>query len=595
MSAMVGQWFWQPAVGKVNRVGIAPDAVGSPYLCYQGKEDDVQLLAGVPEASIWPEWGCVALPMNRTNVLLMETVGRVTDATDEYASVRDLLLRAPDYRGLYPEPIPGQPPPYSHQIEAFCWALEAQAKGLNGFGQWSEQGCGKTRWAIDLMRYLQPEAALVVGQNSTCLQWNAELQKLWPGCAVELLVGKSLPKRIARIRAIREELASGGRPPTVFVANWEALARLEPELGKLHYGAFIADEATRMKERTTQMAKAAFKLARRSAFRVPMTGTPLGNHPGDLFALYRFIDERIFGGNFWEFMREYFRLGGFTGREFEGYNPARIGGFVERMYACAYRVTKATLRDMPEKTFDYVHLTMAGEQERLYREVAEEMYAELETTSGKATLSVANAMVKMGRLQALTAGLFPISQREGDKQAHIRGRFERLPSVKTEWLGDYVRDTLNGTDARLLIWATFKEEINSICDTLKRRGLTADQYGCIQGKVKPKDRELLRQRFNDRDSKLRVLILQIQAGSMGLDLPEADILIYHTLTFSFLDWSQSLERGHRMGRTRPYQIVVPLCKNSVDGYVLKALMWKEDVARSLLVTGFGRQIDAENS
>jgi hypothetical protein len=97
---------------------------------------------------------------------------------------------------------------------------------------------------------------------------------------------------------------------------------------------------------------------------------------------------------------------------------------------------------------------------------------------------------------------------------------------------------------------------------------------------------------------MRVLICQIQAGAYGLDLPGADTMIYHSLTFSFLERSQSLERGHRMGRTRPYQIIDLVTylpprkkgarrKESVDSEILKALQKKQDLSEMLLVTGFG--------
>ncbi len=572
------------ALSTVNRVGVAPDAIGQPMICYAGGSKQLALLSGVPGARHWYEYGCLALPANRTNVLLIETVGKVEEATDDYIQLRNETLAAPrQYAHLYPPTPPGEPEPYQHQIDAFCWAQDTFARGFGGFGVWMEQGTGKTRLACDLLRYHCRRAALVVVQNSTLLQWQDWLERICPDFEVRLLTGFSVKARAAQI----DEIARGAqmyRRPVVFVCCWEVLARLESSLVRLKPDMTILDEATRAKERTSQMARAAHRIGAASQLRIAMSGTPLGNSPGDLWSLYRFLEPTLFPKSFWTFMRSYFLLGGFSGTEFVAFNPMQLGSFIGKLYSLAYRVTKSTLLDMPEKSFETVKLKMGPAQRKLYDQVEKELYARLVQEDGTvATLSIASTLAQVVRLQQISAGLFPVDSEGGE-----RSRCIPVESVKTRWLADYCREAIASTDVQIVVWCRFTDEISEICKSLTASGLEQEQdFAFIDGSVKTADRRRYQVRFNNREDRLRILVCQIQAVALGFDLPGCDIAIYHSLTFSFLERSQSMERGHRMGRKRPYTILDIICVDTVDVKIQSAIKRKQGLSDMLLIESLG--------
>jgi SNF2 family DNA or RNA helicase len=578
---------------EVNRAGIAPDADGSPMICFQGSPKTLELLELLPGAAYWSQWNCLALPLDNTNLRVMETVARLEAVTPEYSVERARFLR-PNlaHKALYPSPIDGQPIPREHQVEAFCELLDALSRGYKGFGQWSEQGLGKTRWAIDTMRLMVKTCGVVIAQNSTCYQWATALEENWPEARVVLLADSPVPKRLETIQSVRKTLlqqskAGGTYPPFIFIVNWEALRRLVDELVKLHPEVTVADEATRMIHRTTAMSNAAWKLAKASRIRIPMTGTPIAATPSDLFALYRFIDQRIFGTDYSGYMKYYFELGGITGKEFEAFKPHHLQEFISRMYSCAYRIVKAMATDMPEKTYRQVRLDMSVKQKKLYRLIEQEMYASWQTDDGRdVQLAVPNCMTKIGRLQQITAGLMPIN---GEDATEL---YEHLPSVKTEWLAQFLADHLRDTDAHIVVWTRYIGERKAIMEAVRAKGIEeGTEIVFIDGSVKAREREAIRNRFNDRSDKLRFLVYQIQAGALGVDLPSADIMVYHTLPFSLLERLQSMERGMRLGRTRPYEIIDLICKASVDNDVLTALKRKQDFSDMLLTNGFAAWMD----
>lgn len=567
-----------------NRVGIAPDAAGNPMICFAGSAKQLALLAGLPGVQRWVPYDCLAYPLNRTNLLVTETVGRVEEATADYAQARNALLAAPreQYAYLYPPTPPGEPEPMAHQVDAFCCACEAFDKGFHGFGQYSEQGCGKTRWCCDMLRQFGGKASVVIAQNSTLLQWHDWLKRICSGFDVHVLSGMSLKRRAALI----DEVTIQGRfpeRPVIFLVNWEVVHCLQDAFVRLQPDMVIADEASRIKERTALMSKALHRIGAAAKYRIAMTGTPMGNSPGDLWSIYKFLEPSLFPKSYWEYMKTYFLLGGFSGHDFVSFNPSRVGDFVLRLYSLAYRVTKASIGDLPEKTFEVVRLDMTAEQQRLYKQVEDDLYAtRLQEDGTVAALTIANVLEQSVRLQQITAGQFPINS--GDA---LTARSVPITSAKTIWLQSYCKENLRDTDAQIVVWARFTAEIDAIARALSEADMVRDQdYAIIDGRVKTADRRRFQVAFNDRENRLRILVCQIAAVALGWDIPTADVMIYHSGTFSYLERAQSLERGHRLGRTRPYTVIDLVCKNSIDTKILQAVKRKEKLADMLLVEGF---------
>ena len=97
-------------------------------------------------------------------------------------------------------------------------------------------------------------------------QWQEQLQIAWPEAQGYVLHQQgALEKR----KAVLSELRTRETPPCqVILVNWETIALLEKDLKKFpKFDLIVADEASRLLGRTTQMARAAKGLAWRHAWR----------------------------------------------------------------------------------------------------------------------------------------------------------------------------------------------------------------------------------------------------------------------------------------------------------------------------------------
>lgn len=567
---------------------------GQSWVIYAGSEAALKLLEAAPAAryvprealSLGPGAPTVAtwllLPATATSFRLLELVGKVAEADDAYLALRqEMLGRCEEFAHLYPPTPEGYPAPYPHQVECFSECLRVRAAGAGGFGCFMEQGTGKTRLVTDLMRHLKPRVALVLYQKITLHQWLCCLENIFPEARVETLIGP-VKGRAARLREIARAPSDG---TTVLLLNYDVLYKLTAEIGLIScLDLVVADEATRVRHRTSQVSKAARKIARKAKFRISMTGTPLGSDPGDLWALFDFQDPKVFNQSYWNWMRRYCKLGGFTGWEFIGLREEHLPELIDRMYSQSYRATKATVTEMPPITYQVVDLTMGAVQRRHYDAVAKEYATEVELENGnRGRLEVTSALAQTTRLMQIAAGVLPLTSVEGDEGTEEHKTLP-IPSVKTQWAAEYAKEIIETTDSRGVIWTMFQAEANQVCIALGNAGVEA---AIIDGRTRDKDRARILADYGNPDGTLRWLVINVAAGAYGLDLPVADVLIYHSSSYNILDRMQSESRGHRIGRSlsRPYLILDLVIKGTIDTQILEARKRRMNLIELLVSQG----------
>jgi SNF2 family DNA or RNA helicase len=551
-------------------------------LAYVGTEGALALLEAVPGARYAlgsaGERAVLLLPPTVTALRMLETVGKLDGVEDAYLALRaELLPSATAWEAHYPEPAPGLPPPFRHQVECLAECLRVFGQGGHGFGCWLDMGMGKSRLATDLMRALRCGLVLVLCPKVIMEQWRVCATNGYPGAEVLVLTGPVVERgRLLKALARQEQL-----DPTILILNWDVLYLLQEELAALagKLDLIVADEASRIRGRTSQVSRAARKVARAARWRVTLTGTPMGADPGDLWAQFQFTDPTVFPGSYWSFMKRYCHLGGFTGWQCVGVRTDKLPELVDRMYRTAYRATKAAVTDMPPKTYREVRLKMSPAQAKVYQQVTGQYGLETALADGrKGTLTIASAIARCTRQQQVTAGLLPLTEVEGEDE----GRVDLLPSPKTEWVLQFCLETIENSDAQIIVWTRFQPELDRVVGELQAAGLAV---GAIDGRTKPAAREVALGRFGDRGDSLRILVINVSAGAYGIDAPAADVLIYHSGTFQILERLQSEDRGHRLGRRRSYVIYDLILQGTIDEDIDAARKKRVDLIKTLVSDG----------
>ena len=190
-------------------------------------------------------------------------------------------------------------------------------------------------------------------------------------------------------------------------------------------------------------------------------------------------------------------------------------------------------------------------------------------------MTAANALSKLLRLQQIAAGFAVLDQQSQPDStwddSPIRNTcLEEISTAKRNLLGEVLEEI--GPDERVVVFCRFHHDLNTIrdiCDFLER------PYLEISGR---------RNQYADWKNMdgYPVVGVQLQAGSLGIDLTEARYAIFYTLGFSLGDYQQSVARLYRPGQEQPVVVCRLLADRTVDRKILKALDKRRDVIRAIL-------------
>jgi hypothetical protein len=180
-----------------------------------------------------------------------------------------------------------------YQDDGFRWLARLATWGL-GACLADDMGLGKTLQALGLLlRRADLGPSLVVAPTSVVANWAAETARFAPGLEVRIYRGPG--------RAIlREGLGKG----TLLVTSYAIAVRDAEALAAIPFSTLVVDEAQSVKNALTQRFRAVRDL--QADFRVALTGTPIENHLGELWAIFRLVTPGLLGS--WEQFRARFAV-----------------------------------------------------------------------------------------------------------------------------------------------------------------------------------------------------------------------------------------------------------------------------------------------
>ena len=405
---------------------------------------------------------------------------------------------------------------------------------------------------------------LIVAPTSVVAVWPKEFQDY---AAFPYTIKTLLGTKQQRLKALSDLEQFPYPHLKVAVINYESTWREGILEALLDYDAdlIIADESQRIKTHDSQQSKAMHQLGDKARYKLILSGTPVQNEAVDLWSQYRFLDQTIFGTNFYAFRSRYCEMGGFNRKQIVRYRD--LDALIRKEHSIAYRVTKAEALDLPEQTFENRFVTLGKTERSLYDRLRRDSYAEL---SDGGTITATTVLTKLLRLQQFTGG-FLVEDDGARPKLVSRGKLDALSDI----LQDYVVEGKK----KLVIFARFLPEVHEIealCEkTLRPAGMSSV---AIYGEIKKEDRGGIVQQFQT-DPRTMVFIGQIDTAGTGITLTAADTCVFYSVNFNYATYSQSLSRIHRIGQRHPCTYIHLLVEKTIDTTVLKALQAKEDLAK----------------
>ncbi len=467
--------------------------------------------------------------------------------------------------------VPIDPPPgfdmelRPYQREGLAWLQYLRAHNLAGILA-DDMGLGKTAQTLAHLlcekhagRLTRP--ALVVLPTSLVFNWTREAERFAPGLRVLPLHGKDRANRFAGIA-----------DHDVVLTTYPLLWRDHETLAATEWHLLILDEAQTVKNAGSRAAKIVRELPARH--RLCLTGTPLENHLGELWAQFDFLLPGFLGDA--KTFNKAFRT------------PIEKRGDALRADLLAKRIAPFVLRrrkedvakELPEKTLIVRSVELVGGQRDLYETVRSAMDARVLDAIraqgfARSQIVILDALLKLRQVCCDPRLVKSTGARTVKERAKLDLLMDMLPELVEE-------------GRRVLVFSQFTSMLALIEAELTERGLA---YSLLTGDTQ--DRETPIRRF--QDGEVPVFLISLKAGGVGLNLTAADTVIHYDPWWNPAVENQATDRAHRIGQTKRVFVYKLVVAGSIEEKILALQEKKAELAESVLaedgaaLTKFGEE------
>lgn len=433
-----------------------------------------------------------------------------------------------------------------------------------------DMGLGKTISAIAIANYHKYKKILVVcPDNAKDKVWKKEFSKWYV-----------YPNTLAVINAGKEYL--GGAD--IVVINYDLLIKYEKLLASERFTYLIADEAHKLKGKSTKRTLSFKNIANTIHNKIFLTGTPVLNRPSELYSLLRLLSSGLFGNSL----------------------------------SYAFRYCNAKLIDLDKK-----EAVPDGEDKKVRRYLDDRGYSNLSELNFKLRSTI---MMRREKIDVIKE--FPLINRyvisinaeysktidekyKAEKKRYAselndvkkkrgeyfdyssytkailklqRYHFEEISSIRHELgfnkVGDIIRfvdGVFNNIDIKkLVLFLHHRDVIDKIYDNYSKESVVV--YGGMTSHQKTKAVSA----FED-DPKIKLFIGSIQASGVAYTLTMS-----HTVVFGELDWTPSLihqseGRCYRLGQKHAVDVYYLIVNSSLDQNMMKKIDSKSNVIKKIMV------------
>ena len=511
----------------------------------------------IDEAGTLAEWE-VGLRIHRSRTSLWADFEDLADVAEPAVSWRATVA------GLEHGAVDELPPPAGlalplrpYQLAGFRWLAFLWANRLGGILA-DDMGLGKTAQTLALVAHAVEQGPafagtppfLVVAPTSVASNWVREAARFTPGLRVASVTATEAqrPGRIADAAASAD-----------LVVTTYAVLRLEADaFAALDWAGLVLDEAQFVKNPGTRVHEAARGI--RAPFRLAVTGTPIENHLGELWAILDIVAPGLFPSRraFDERYRRPIEVDG---------NDERRERLRRRIRPLMVRRTKELVApELPPKQEQVISVELSPSHRHLYDLTLQRERQKLLGLIDDLDRNrfIVYRSLTLLRMLALDASLI-------DPDAH-----RHVPSAKLDALLEQLGDVL-AEGHRALVFSQFTSFLERVATRLDATGTT---YAHLDGSTPARRRDEAVERF--REGGAAVFLISLKAGGFGLNLTEADYVFILDPWWNPASEAQAVDRAHRIGQEKQVMVYRLVAEGTIEEKVMALKAKKGELVASIL-------------
>ena len=469
------------------------------------------------------------------------------------------LLNKEFKRKLVPKALNAELRPY--QKEGFKWINEITDLGFGGVLA-DDMGLGKTLQIIAFLLSQKKSKSIVVVPTSVIYNWMDEFEKFAPSIRVGLVHG-SKSKRDKVLRDFKRGLGikieeknlkeKSYEKYDVLLTTYGTLKNDEKAYENLSFDYCIIDEAQNIKNPSAQATLSVKNI--KSRCNIALTGTPIENNLMELWSIFDFVMPGYL------FTKDRFRERFILDESNLSELKYLITPFILR------RLKEEVLSELPEKLEKKYLVEMKGKQKQLYSFYVKAIKNQLNENkssekSGRDKINLFAYLTKLREICLDPSIVVP----------DYKGGSSKLTVVR-----EIVKDA-SESGKKILLFSQFTSVLQKIEEDFKKEDIS---YLYLDGGTSAKDRVERVKKFNE-DSNIKVFLISLKAGGVGLNLTSASVVIHFDPWWNPSVEDQATDRVHRFGQENKVEVIKLVAKDTIEEKIVLMQEDKRELIQSLM-------------
>ena len=440
---------------------------------------------------------------------------------------------------------------YPYQKEGIRFAAKAGRAIIA-----DEMGLGKTIQAIGTAELLLREGfvdnILIVCPTSLKYQWKREIERFTHR---EVLVIEGLHTR---------RLEQYKMPQPYKIVSYNSVCNDLKVLRRMETDMVIMDEVQRLKNWDTQIARAARHI--NSQYTVLLSGTPLENKLEELYSIVELADQFALAP-YYKFRNDHI-LCDETGKVI-GYQ--NLNAIKKRLQHIMIRRRKSDVHlQLPGRMDQNLFVPMTKEQREMHEEFKSGVAALVLKWKRMHFLSEKDRkrlLLLLSQMRMVCDSTFIL-----DQQSRYDTKIDELMNILDSYLV--------GGNGKVVVFSGWERMTRLVAQELTQRGV---RFEYLHGGIPSAKRKDLVNNFTDQpDSRV---FLSTDAGSTGLNLQAASLIVNLDLPWNPAVLEQRIARIYRIGQQRNIQVINLVSADSFEEQMIARLKFKSSLFEGALDGG----------
>lgn len=434
-----------------------------------------------------------------------------------------------------------------YQLEGYVW-LKRLAHWNTGGCLADDMGLGKTIQALALLvdrAFDGPQ--LVVAPASVGFNWESETYRFAPTLT---------PKQFRDCD--RDQFFEDIQPGDLVITSYGLLQSEIERFEAVQWNTVLLDEAQAIKNMATKRSQAVMQL--NAGFRIILTGTPMENHLGELWNLFRFIVPGLLGSQ--DDFRKRFAV------PIERDNCRATRNRLKKLIQpfLLRRTKSEVLTELPARSESVLEVELSSAEAALYEALRQRALERIAEAASDSTSQGEQHLQVLAELTRLRLACCHPSLVGGDG----------IDSAKLDVFRQKIEEIIDGHH-KVLVFSQFVKHLEILRSELDRMGVS---YQYLDGSTSVKKRKQAVEAFQSGEGD--VFLISMKAGGTGLNLTAADYVIHMDPWWNPAVEDQATDRAHRIGQQRPVNVYRLITRGTIEEKIVELHNIKRDLADSLL-------------